>query len=191
MKNCVAGLAVAFAMLGLALAQENPPAGWAYSRQTDALRGTAFDQFMIQGEYIDSPSLAGKVPRMVVQCSDGRFKEGFLDVGAVVQSGESSEGVTRSLKGRTQAFVYMRSENREKPVKMLWEISNDGQALFFSKMYMGLILTGRKIGGRASNTDSLVHEQIFGVTEAFGNQVTMRFNMPTDSTRLVESCGLR
>jgi hypothetical protein len=189
-------LAIILVVLTLSSAspgQEASPgasAEWKYSKQDDPLHGTSFDQFVLEGKYLIPPSQTKREePSLVAQCSDGKLRKGFLIVGAVLQHAEDSRGVARSLKGRTQAHVEMRWDEKKKPDNGWWEISNDGQGLFFDRQELVKLMTG-KLLGHPSETSSLVHRLFLGVTEAFGNQVVMQFDMPKDPTEIVQTCGL-
>jgi len=164
---------------------------WRYSKQDDPLHGTSFDQFILDGRYLTRPSQTdGENPALVVQCSDGKFRRGSLVVGTVIQHAQGADGgVAHSLKGITQAHVEMRWDERKKPNDDWWEISNDGRALFFDKIQLTKLLTGRLLG-HPSDPAQLVHRQIIGVVEAFANETVMQFDMPKDSTWIVEACGL-
>jgi hypothetical protein len=194
MKTVLAVILAALTLGSAWFAQGISPAEtteWKYSKQDDPLHGTSFEQFVLDGKYLTPPSVATKEqPGLVVHCSNGKFKEGFLIVGGVAQYASSSGGgVAHSIKGATQAHVEMRWDDKKKPDSDWWEISNDGQALSFDKIQLTKLMTGHLLG-HPGDPSQLVHRQILGVVEAFGNQVVMQFDMPQDDTQIVETCGL-
>ena len=44
--------------------------------------------------------------------------------------------------------------------------------------------------GHPGNAETLIHRVILGVTEAFGNQIVIQFDMPQEADRMVTACGL-
>lgn len=138
---------------------------------------------MLGGKYLTPPSLLTKDPTLVVQCSSGKFKTAYFDAGAVVQRGSYQS----ALKG-TLAHVDIRFDEK-KPTVDSWEISNDGQGLFFDSTQLTRLLTGRMLG-HPGDAEALVHRVILGVVEAFGNQIVIEFDMPQEADRMVTACGL-
>ena len=162
------------------------PAKWEYSKQTNPMTGAEYDRFVLGGKYVSPPShMDGNGPRLVVHCSDGKFRSGELRVGAVVQH----EPGAHSLKGITQANVQMRMDDKKKLDEDWWEISNDWKSLFFDRNQLTKLMTGRLMG-HPGDTNTLVHRLTLGVIESLENQVVMQFDMPQDTTQVVETCGL-
>lgn len=177
-------------------ASEDQPVEWRFSKEHDALRGISFDQFVLDGKYLTPPSLpTRRAPSLVVRCFSGKFGSGNLMVGAVVKPVRGAH----SFKGSSQGYVEMRMDDKKKLDDDWWEISNDGQALFFDKIQLIKLMTG-KLLGHPGDTKTLTHRVIIGVGEAFGNELTdvrrmlyrvvMQFDMPRDAAPLVEMCGL-
>ncbi|MGH9446024.1 MAG: hypothetical protein ACRD3O_09885 [Terriglobia bacterium] len=172
-----------------AAASAGPPQ-WRYSKLDDPLHGTLFDQFVLAGTYTTPPSRAtADFPALVVQCSKGRFREGSLDVGAVVEFLTYPDGqFAHRLKGVTQAEVEMRWDGKKSGVAH-WEISNNGQRLFFDHYDLIQLMTG-SLFGHPSVPGRLAHALYLGVEEAAGNEIVMQFGLPQDDTQIVSACRL-
>jgi hypothetical protein len=190
------GLAIILATFNIGSAwmtQGDSPAQfaeWRYTKQDEPLHGTSFDQFVLDGKYVTPPSGAKGQPSIVVHCSNGKFKDAFLIVGGVIQYTQNSEGgVAHSLKGATQAKIEMRWDDKKNPDSDRWEISNDGKALSFDKVQLIKLMTGHLLG-HPGDPSQLVHRQVLGVVEAFGNEIVMQFEMPQNDAPIVQSCGL-
>jgi hypothetical protein len=161
-------------------------AKWEYSKWTKPMTGAEYDQFVLQGKYLTLPSQTdGNGPRLVVHCSDGKFRSGEFYVGAVVRH----EPGAHSLKGITQAQVQMHMDDKKKLDEDWWEISNDWKTLFFDRQQLAKLMTGRLLG-HPSDQNTLIHRLTLGVVESLENQVVMQFDMPQDDTQIVEVCGL-
>lgn len=182
-----AGVLIAVTLaVASALAKQTDQPEWKYSKWSNPLYATVYDQFILEGKYVTSPSHSGETsPKLVVHCSGGKFRSGEFAVGAVVQH----EPGAHSLKDVTQARVLARFDEKPKPDNDLWEISNDGQTLFFDGQQLNKLLTGHLLG-HPGDTQSLVHRVIVGVVEALGNQISIEFDMPDNSAQLVDACGL-
>jgi hypothetical protein len=159
-------------------------AEWRRSTEENPLYGKSFDRFVLTGRYFTRPSAEeGPPPKITVGCVKGKFASGELFLGAVAQ-----HSGTRSFKGVSQAQLDMRIDEKKKTERWL-EISNNGKTLFFDKEQLIELLTGRLLG-HPSDPASLTHRLVFGIVEAFANEVIVQFDMPPDSSELVHSCGL-
>ena len=65
--------------------QSQKSSNWIHSTENDALHGKVNEKFVLVGKYLTPPEHArDAVPSLVVICSDGKVKENYLNVGAVV-----------------------------------------------------------------------------------------------------------
>jgi hypothetical protein len=158
---------------------ENPPlkeksaSVWEYSRRDDPLHGTSFDELVLEGKYLTPPSRSDGAPRIVLHCSGGKLKEGYLTVGAVVD---------RSVGG---AQVEMRLDGKLSTES--WTVGTDGQAVFLGgSIDLLKILYGHWLPHKEGKGD-FIHQEIFGVQEAYGSAIVMQFDMP-DPTPVLDSC---
>ncbi len=156
---------------------------WERSKWENPLYGKTFDQFILNGRYLTPPSVVGpNAPSLVVHCSDGKFASGEFMLGAVAQPSG-----TKSLKGAWQSQVDMRLDERKK-TEDYWEYSNDGKTLFFDRDQLDKLLTGKLLGHPSK--DELTKRVILGVVEAFGNEIIVQFDMPSDQSDIINACGL-
>ena len=192
----------------------SPHPDWLYTREEDPLHSVSFDQFVLAGKYVRSPSLADKPilvqqystegvrrgrrdhysaasedskshpPRLIVRCAGGKFKEGYLDVGAFVQHLEGAH----SLKALPQAHIEMRVGDR-KADEDFWEIGTNGRAVYFDGIQLTKLMTG-KLLGHPGNPSALVNRTLVQVDDAYGSAIVMRFDMPPEAGALVNACGL-
>lgn len=199
MNACTILLFVSFATS--CFAQVFPPdpsdrAVWQESKWTNAMYGTEGAQFVLEGHYLKAPTAGGDQtiqngasadgkPRMTVRCMDGKFGSGEFHVGAFV----SPEMGAHSLKGSPQSEVTIRHNDSTHTHTELWEYSNDHQTLFFDKLQLIDFMTGSGLG-HPSQPGSLLSRQIVGVVEQGENMVVIQFDMPSDASQLVQSCGL-
>ena len=150
------------------------------------MTGAAFDQFALEGKYLTPPAhREGSGPSLVIHCSDGKFRSGEFNVGAVTQH----EPGAHSLKGVAQAHVNMRIGDKTKLDDDWWEMSNNGRTLFFDKLQLTKLMTGHDLG-HPGDPKNLVHRVILGVVELGENQVVMQFDMPPDGDSMVTACDL-
>jgi hypothetical protein len=187
---------------------------WLYAREEDALHSVSFDQFILTGTYIRPPSLGDKPilvqqystegvrrgrrehysaapedgkshpPRLVVRCTGGKFKEGYLDVGTFVQHYEGAH----SLKDLPQAQIQMKVGQR-KQGEDFWEIGASGRAVYFDGIQLTKLMTG-KLLGHPGNPTALATSTLLQVDDAYGSAIVMRFDMPSEASVLVNACGL-
>lgn len=179
MSMCIVRIGLLFlAGTGVLVAQS-----WEKSKWENPLYGKSFDQFILSGRYLTPPSTVGPdAPRLVVHCANRKFASGEFMLGAVAQ-----HSGTKSLKGSWQSQVDMRLDDRKK-TEDWWEYSNDGKTLFFDGNQLDKLLTGKLLGHPSK--DPLTKRVILGVTEAFGNEVIVQFDMPADQSEIIEMCGL-
>jgi len=150
---------------------------WQYSKQNDPLHATSFDQYVLPGKYITPPSHIGAhdAPAIVLHCSGGKFKAGYLVIGAVVDR-----------NGNGQSRVEMRLD--DKLSTEFWAVGTDGQAVFLDgNIDLLKILYGHWLPHKEGKGD-FIRKEIFGVQEAFGSTIVMQFDMPDSPTQVVDSC---
>jgi hypothetical protein len=168
-------------LISTTLATAQP--AWQSSKEENPLFGKQFDLFRLEGRYLSQPSVSGgNVPLLRVYCAAGKFAKGEFLLGAVAQ-----HSGTKSIKGAWQAQVDMRLDERKK-TEDLWEYSNDQKTLFFDRIQLDHLLTGKLLGHPTK--DVLTRRVILGVIEALGNEVVVQFNMPSDQKEIISACGL-
>jgi hypothetical protein len=177
-------------VLGLKMFAQNE-ARWEY-RQNDAWQGKTFDALILDGTYIKPPSSGtSETPRILIRCENKKFRRGYLLIGGVAEHAGGWEGHTaRSFKGKPQAQVEMRWDEKRTAVSDFWELSDDRRSLLFDKQQLVKLMTGRSLGD-PTDPQALLPVLYLGVVEAGANQIVMRFNMPRDPKQLVNLCGLQ
>src|ERR1035438_8198518 len=121
---------VLFAILtGECFAQN--PSKWLKEEKTDALRGTSYLQFSIEGQFSTPPkdAAAKAKPTLILRCTPGSFTRGhvhgklmsgYIYVGAVIDTRESSLGGTRvDAKFRLDDGKLQRSEEHTSELQSL------------------------------------------------------------------------
>jgi hypothetical protein len=157
---------------------------WVYSKEDNPLSGKSFDRFILTGKYFKAPSsLASDPPKLIVGCIKGKFASGEFSLGAV-----AAFSGTQSFKGVRQAQVDMRIDERKNATQWL-EVSNDLKTLFFDRVQLLQLMTGRLLG-HPSDRATLTHRVVLGVLESLGNEVIVQFDMPDDPSEMVQTCGL-
>jgi len=139
---------------------------------------------------------------MVVRCKPGRdkkanhtytsgkFKEGYILVGGVMDS-------TVSEQGSVSVNVQFRLDGGKLQSES-WGRSTDFSSIFFSHPTCpicgsGYDILGNLLYGHATyhkeNTTPQVRKVVVGVPEYHGGEVVMQFDMP-DATEVAEACGI-
>jgi hypothetical protein len=154
--------------------QAQPPA-WVHSTKDDPLHGLSLDVFTLEGKYLTPPSKTiGTSPMMVLRCSGGKLKDGYIFVGAVVDGGADGAPVEMRLDGKLS--------------KEFWGVGTDGLAVFMDPSIDLLkILWGHWLPHKEGKGD-LIHQEIIGVPEAYGSTIVMQFDMPQDQTAILDAC---
>jgi hypothetical protein len=157
-----------------AVAAAQAPA-WVHSTKDDPLHGISLEVFVLEGKYLTPPTRgATTTPEMVLRCSAGKLKDGYIAVGAVVETGAHGAPVEMRLDGRfSRAF---------------WNVGNDGTAVFMDpKMDFDRIVWGTWLPHKRGKGDFVKHE-IVGVTEVYGGSIVMQFEMPDDQEEMLNAC---
>ncbi len=111
--------AVVVLALGSFAQSDKVPVAWRHSTKDDPLHGVSFDEFALDGKYlIPPPHIVRETPTIILHCSDGHFREGYLLVGAVV-----------AHQNPKYAQLERRRDGKYDVTSL--EISNDGTSLFF------------------------------------------------------------
>lgn len=179
------------------------PTAWQRSERTDPLREITYTQFKLDGRFLTPPAKGDNPhPTMIVRClpgrdekkgvhgyTNGKFREGYIHVGGVMDSDVSGDG----------EFVraQFRLDNGKLQTEQ-WGRSTDFSAIFFSHPTCPLCGSGYDIFanllfGHAmyhkENTNPQVRKVVIGVSEFLGGEVVMQFDMP-DATEVAEACGI-
>lgn len=186
-------MAILFFLLAVpAFSQE-----WRKEEKTDPLRGTHYVQFSLEGKYLTAPRNApsDSKPTMVVRCNPGlhmrghtkgKFQEGYIFVGGVVDSHVSTGG-------STSVHVQLRLDDG-KLQDAFWNQSTDYSSIFFSSIIgsgwdeFANLLYGHKMYHK-ENTNPQVRKIVLGVPEFLGGEVVMQFDTP-DATEVADACGI-
>lgn len=156
------------------------------------MTGKAYDAFILEDSYLTPPAVAAaRVPSLIVECAEGRFRTAGLSVGAVVAALPFQPG----FSGPNEVNVEQRlDENR--PTTDQWKRISDFKTLTFDQFSLTKLLTGRKLwdaGGKlwaVPANRTVVKRVRLSVEEVSAGPVIMQFDMPGDSTQLIQSCGL-
>jgi hypothetical protein len=170
---------------------------WKKEEKTDPLRGNHYVQLSLDGKYLTPPQNASKdaIPTMVVKCvpgphnsgkihARGKFLEGYVHVGGVVDSNVSTGGDVhdqfRLDKGKLQ--------------NAYWSHSTNYAAIFFHysigsgwEEFANLLYGHRDY--HKENSNPQVRKVVIGVPEFLGTEVVMQFDMP-DATEVADACGV-
>lgn len=153
------------------------------------MTGVSFDRFVLNGRYTAAPYVLGPeaaAPSLEVHCSGGKFRSGEFHLRAVA---ESEPGARTMLRGAPQAHVDIRTNKKAKLSEDWWEISNNGQTLFFDKQRLESLLTGKMLG-HPRDRATLIRELTLGVVESLANEVVVQFDMPLQDDQMIDACGL-
>ena len=176
---------------------------WQREAKTDPLRGTNFVQFSLIGKFLTQPKNASNGnPTMIVRCApgidkkrgqghtNGKFREGYIFVGGVMDSSMSGNG-------SSSVSVQFRLDDGKLQSES-WGRSTDFSSIFFSHPNCPLCGGGYDIFanllyGHAmyhkENTNPQVRKVVIGVSEYLGGEIVMQFDMP-DATDVAEACGI-
>ena len=172
---------------------------WARADRTDALRGTAYSRFTLEGKFLETPE-RGRVssPTLVVDCDPtkrrvsghqlGQLLDAYISVGAVIDSmlgsgGQRLFGEYRVDDGKVKAEVWSYSSNYAAIVLS----SPTGEEGNF-EMYLDDLLYSHKAAYK-EHASIPAKKAVVRVSEFLGGNITMEFDLP-DPAVLAESCGL-
>ncbi len=184
MRTKLFALITIIGMYGYGSAQQSE---WQRQDKTDALRGTAYTQFVLTGKFLTPPRQAAAAPVFVMKCSPGEYRHGatwrkngkymgaYIVVGAVVNSGTS--GI------RTQYRLDNGKIHDE-----LWDSGTDGTAIFPPIIELNTVLYGHFLPHKEGSGDS-VRKLVISVAEYLGVDVVMEFDM-SQSEAAADACGL-
>jgi len=180
-----------------------PTPQWERSEKTDPLREISYAQFTLVGKFLTPPVRSDNPnPVMVVRCipgrdnkrgvhgyTNGKFREGYIHIGGVMDSTVSGGGEFVSVKYRLDGGKLQDEQ---------WGRSTDFAAIFFSHPTCPLCGSGYDIFANIlyghgmyhkENTNPQVRKVVIGVSEFLGGEVVMQFDMP-DATEVAEACGI-
>lgn len=162
---------------------------WKRTAQNDPLHKVAFDEWRLEGKFLVTPrQLTLSMPLLVVHCTGGKFMDGQIDVGTVLNTVVIKQ--TTLLGGTTFPTVIpveFRLDDRKLQTDN-WSPSTDGTAAFFSGMVLANLLYGHILMHKAGKGDQ-VHQVTLGMSEYLAGQVQMQFEMP-DATEIGYACGV-
>jgi hypothetical protein len=171
------------------LAAQNAP-NWTKEEKADPLREVKYLQFSLDGSFLTSPKSlgAGAKPTLILRCmpgsfvhgrAHGKFMDGHIYVGAVVD--------TRSDSSGTSVPVQFRLDDG-KLQSASWSHSTDYSSIFFEEIDLNTLFYGHFMFHK-ENTSPQVKKIVIGIDEYLGGEVVMQFQLP-DSSEVAEACGV-
>jgi hypothetical protein len=189
MKKFITIAILLLALAGSAFGQ------WVKVEKTDALRGTKFVQYSLNGIFLTPPSnaTADAHPTLIAQCvlgdfyrhkAHGKILKSYINVGTVLDS-----QVGNDLNSRVK--VEFRLDDGKVQTDE-WSHSTDFSALFFNPYDpnggFNNLLYGHRLPHK-ENTNPPVKKAVISVQEYLGGNVVMQFDMP-DPTEVADACGV-
>ena len=167
---------------------------WAETDKSDPLHQTSFKEFTLQGRFLIPPRQSSlSAPALVLHCqpgrhdhrgtksySSGRLVEGWIAIGAVLDSHVGSLGTCVSVE-------YRRDDMKLQP--NCWGPSTDRSAVFLSDIDLNNLLYGHLMPHKEWTSNTQVRKIILGVSEYLAAQIQMQFDLP-DSTAIADACGV-
>lgn len=162
---------------------------WTKEEKTDALRDTRYVQFMLEGQYLTPPRNVAPdaKPAIIVRCASGsftrghlhgKFLNGYIYVGTVVNAQATSSGTTIPVQFRLDGGK-LQSAN--------WSHSTDYSSIFFQDIDFNTMLYGHFMPHK-ENTSPPVKKIVIGTSEYLGGEIVMQFDLP-DPTDIAETCA--
>jgi hypothetical protein len=193
-------LLLCIATVGIAQDANSAAGAWTQANKSDALHGTSFREFALQGRFLVPPQHSSvPAPVLILHClpgphgfgnakTNGLFVQGWIAVGAVLSSAEPSTG--KDFASRVP--VEFRLDDK-KLQGDLWPISTDLTGVFLNRPYCGFCTLANLLYGHSlphkEGSGPQVRKVVIGVPEAFAAQIQMQFDFP-DSTEVAEACGI-
>ena len=179
---------VSTAVLGISGAASQT---WTKTDKADPLRGTQFIQYSLDGKYLTAPRNApsNATPTVIVRCVPGshsrghlrgKFIEGYIFVGGVVDSHVSADASTSTT------VEFRLDDGKLQPAS--WSHSTDFSSLFFSDIDFDNLLYGHLLRHK-ENKGQQVRKVVLGVPEFLGGEVVMQFDMP-EAAEVADACGV-
>jgi hypothetical protein len=141
---------------------------WRYEKVEDQLHATTVDRLILPGTYLTPPTIPrpGFRPAIVVNCSAGKIRDSYFDIGALMKWRPDAVGIYVSgFEARLDGKKHEISAS---------SASTDGQALYFLRVVLKWIINGKQL--------------IIGADEVLGRQIVMQFELP-EITPLMDKCG--
>jgi hypothetical protein len=181
--------------VGVSAQEASTPRRWISEQRTDPLRGDSYMQFSLDGIFLSRPDRADVlIPHLVLRCApgqhrassgtgnghtNGKFIQGYIDVGGVV---DANVGVN----GDVRVHVQFRLDDG-KLQDDYWSHSTDYSAVFFESVWLNNAFYGHMLLHKESSGPQ-VRKVVIGLPEYLGNEVVAEFDLP-DSTDVADACG--
>jgi hypothetical protein len=184
--------ALVVAALAIAYAQTST---WTEADKSDPLHQISFKEFTLQGRFLVPPRQSNlAAPVLVLHCqpgrhgpsrvrTNGRFVEGWIATGAVLDSAEPSVGRDAA---KLVSVEFRLDDKKLQPD--LWPKSTDHSGVFVDDIRLDNLLYGHLLGHK-EGTGPQVRRIILGVPEYLATQIQMQFDLP-DSTEVADACGV-
>jgi hypothetical protein len=176
------------------------PQGWARIEKTDALRGTPYTRFILEGKFLEAPQQSRTAsPTFVVECDPsrerarghvhGKLLDAYIAVGAVLDTAVGPGGSELEVQ-------YRLDDGKVK--SDVWSHSTDFSAIFLSSPRASFVDLKDEILGKLlyshkaiykENTSLPAKKAVIRVSEYLGGNITMEFDFP-DPTDVADACGL-
>lgn len=177
-----------FACISLAIHAQGGPV-WNKEEKADPLRDTKYFQFTLDGKFLTPPRniKPDSVPSIIVRCTPGsftrghlhgKFMNGYIYVGAVVDTQVSSSGPSVRAKFRLDGGKLQDAG---------WSHSTDYSSIFFEDIDFNTLLYGHFMPHK-EDTSAPVKKIVVGIDEYLGGEVVMQFDMP-NPTEVADACG--
>ncbi len=170
------------------------PSKWLKEEKTAPLRGTSYLQFSLDGQFLTPPrnTAPNTKPTMILRCTPssfsrdhlhGKLMSGYIFVGAVVETRESSLGGTR-------VDAKFRLDDGKLQTSPLSH-SRDFSSIYLSETDLNTLLYGHFMFHKANTTTS-VKKAVIGIDEYLGGEVVMQFDFPSelDEAEVADACGV-
>ena len=186
-------LLLCIATVGMAQTANSAAGAWTQADKSDALHGTSFREFRLEGRFLVPPQHASiPAPVMVLQCqpgphgfgtgkTNGHFVEGWIATGTVLNSVDAS-----------LVPVEFRLDDK-KLQNDAWPVSTDRTGVFLNRPFCADCTLANLLYGHIlphkEGSGPQVNKLIIGVPEYLAAQIQMQFDFP-DSTEVAEACGI-
>jgi len=171
---------------------------WIETDRYDPLHQTSFKEFSLQGRFLIPPRQSNlSAPVLMLHCqpgrhdhkgtksySSGRFIEGWIATGAVLNSAAGKLGASITVEYRLDGKKLQTDS---------WEVISDHSGILLNRPFCGDCNLNNLLYGHVlphkEGTNPQVRRIILGVSEYLAGQIQMQFDLP-DSTEVANACGV-
>lgn len=197
MKTAIVALSI-FPVLCQTPTPSADAASWQQSDQKDALRGTSYVKFVLNGRFLTPPHNGGVstlAPTLIVSCLpgkhmrvfNGRFLNGYVSVGAILNSQISEHDGILTGKSFPEGIPVEYRLDDGKIQQENWSPSTDRTAAFFGESTLNNLLYGHVVPHK-ENTTAPIRKVVLAMDEYLAAEIVMQFDMP-DASEIGDACG--